>query len=222
MGALHPPSSCGFFSAVRYWQAMTVTHVKEDLPLVSKIAVPSVSTPNDKAPVTPQHNIISTHAYITAPVPTLPPMQSFSPAQGGAKNPAAVDETYVNTALLLILQAVCQEFKKQLPWMHWIPPRKALHVHVPDSAGGKKERLLLFEARVDGYLCELTQGISNPKAICEAKAAVRRSQKAEIERQESAEMAAWICSYSGKEPQLRGSASGRKRSVSSCSNHPPT
>ncbi|KAK4139682.1 uncharacterized protein C8A04DRAFT_15636, partial [Dichotomopilus funicola] len=189
---LYPETECGFFSAVRYWQAMTATHVKTDRSVVSKISISPGSASNNQTVVTPPRN--DTHR--------------------NAQNSASVDETYVNTALLLLLQGVCQEFKQPLRPLHWVPPRMALHVKVPGSAGKKKE---LLEARVDGYLCGLVEvpgtksRFTNPKAICEAKAAVRKSHRTEIERQESAEMAAWISSDRGAGELLQTSASGRRR-----------
>ncbi|EAQ83358.1 predicted protein [Chaetomium globosum CBS 148.51] len=146
-----------------------------------------------------------------------PATKSYPVARGTAENLPSADEAYVNTALLLLLQAVTQDFRHQVNSLHWAPPRMALHLRVPALGENKKyAKMDLLEARVDGYLCSISDngsdaGLDKPLAICEAKSAVRHSIKVATERQEAAEMAAWICRHSGNEGLLQSSASGRKR-----------
>lgn len=121
----------------------------------------------------------------------------------------------MNVALLLLLQAVTQEFHKNLSELHWVPPRMALHLTVPVFIKAEetfKDKFLL-EARVDGYLCDGKDdaGLGRPMAICEAKSAVRRSIQMSTERQEAAEMAAWFCHRPVDVGILQRSASGKKR-----------
>ncbi len=144
------------------------------------------------------------------------------------QNPATSDETYVNTALLLLLQAVTlsmaqrgKSFDNRLDFgdLDWMADRLPLKLYRRHSENHAVE---LMEARVDGYLCK--RGYENglprfnnvPLAIVEAKACVRRSGGSAIRWRESAEMACWVSSLDEKYERyglLQSSTSGRKRYV---------
>lgn len=223
---LHPSPECGYFSMVRYWQVMATTHTKDGGTDGSKIYKPQAeeeargrsTTPvGQQGPdgpstvTTPPRQILPTSA--TPSNIKTPAATSHPAAKGGAGNPASADEAYVNVALLLMLQAVTQDFHKHFSALHWVPPRMALHLNVPvfNAAEQKFRNKLLLEARVDGYLCYGKAGFERPMAICEAKSATRKAIQMSTERQEAAEMAAWICNHPLDEGLLQSSNSGKKR-----------
>ncbi|KAK4247136.1 hypothetical protein C7999DRAFT_14794 [Corynascus novoguineensis] len=222
VGYLHPSFQCGYYANVRYWQVMVTAHTKGNDAGGSKIFKPTVRSGNTR-PVTPQqqqqHDVSVSPSQLSqsgSPLRfTTPAAKSHPPARGTSANSPSADEAYVNTALLLFLQAVTQDFHKHFPSLHWVPPRMAMHLKVPvENARTKKyEDSILLEARVDGYLCDaaLEGGLSRPIVICEAKSALRSSIQVATERQEAAEMAAWICHDRGGHGLLQSSASGRKR-----------
>ncbi|KAH6838564.1 hypothetical protein B0I37DRAFT_358313 [Chaetomium sp. MPI-CAGE-AT-0009] len=221
---LNPPLECGYFAMVRYWQVMATTHTKGGTGAL-KIAKRGVleeargrpTTPAGQQaagdPSTPPHQIKSSSG--SPPNIDTPAATSHPLARGGASNPPSADEAYVNVALLLLLQAVTMEFRYGLPELHWAAARLALHLAVPvfKSAEHIFRKESLLEARVDGYLCDGNgdAGLKRPMAICEAKAATRSSIQVSTERQEAAEMAAWICDRPLNEGLLQKSASGKKR-----------
>ncbi|KAH6630951.1 hypothetical protein B0J18DRAFT_422696 [Chaetomium sp. MPI-SDFR-AT-0129] len=210
---LHPSPKCGSFFMVRYWQTMVSTHTKDGDTASSKIFKPQVGSDNARPVTPPQQNSTSG----SPPKFETPAAKSHPAARGTSGNSPSADEAYVNTALLLLLQAATQDFQLHghLKSLHWVPPRMALHLTVPtpNTKTGKFEDTKLLESRVDGYLCNRAAdgGLSRPMAICEAKSAVRKSVQVPTERQEAAEMAAWICNRPGNEGLLQASASGRKR-----------
>ncbi|KAH6635872.1 hypothetical protein F5144DRAFT_565692 [Chaetomium tenue] len=223
---LHPSPECGYFSMVRYWQVMATMHTKGSGTDNSKVHEPQAEKEEARGrPTTPAGeqgsggpSTVTTPPRQIQPTPDsfrTPAATSHPAAKGGAENPPSADEAYVNVALLLLLQAVAQEFHKHFPDLHWVPPRLALHLKVPvfNSATREVEDKLLLEARVDGYLCRGKAGPSweKPMAICEAKSGPRRSIQISTERQEAAEMAAWICSHPLNEGLLQNSNSGKKR-----------
>ncbi|KAL2194959.1 hypothetical protein P885DRAFT_41566 [Corynascus similis CBS 632.67] len=220
---LHPSSQCGYYANVRYWQVMVTAHTKGNNAGGSKLFKPTVRSGNTR-PVTPQQQQQQHDVSVSPPQLsqsgsplrfTTPATKSHPPARGTSANSPSADEAYVNTALLLFLQAVTQDFHEQFASLHWVPLRMAMHLKVPvENARTKKyEDSILLEARVDGYLCDgaLEGGLSQPKVICEAKSAVRSSIQVATERQEAAEMAAWICHDRRGHGLLQSSASGRKR-----------
>jgi hypothetical protein len=231
-GYLHPSPSCGYFAMVRYWQVMTTTHTKNGRAGSSKIFKPqlgsSAVTAQASAPVRPKtppgQQVLSTPARHVAPTSASPPKyetpatKSHPAARGTASNRPSADEAYVNTALLLLLQAVTQDFHKELGSLHWVPPRMALYLKAPALNPNTQqfEEKVLLEARVDGYLCSvrdggLSDGLERLMAICEAKSSVRGAHQVATERQEAAEMAAWIRDRPGNEGLPQSSASGKKR-----------
>ncbi|KAK4033026.1 hypothetical protein C8A01DRAFT_19972 [Parachaetomium inaequale] len=231
-GYLHPSPSCGYFAMVRYWQVMTTTHTKGGGAGSSKIfkpqagssAVAAQASAAGRPKTPPGQQASSTPARQVAPTSASPPKfetpatKSHPAARGTASNRPSADEAYVNTALLLLLQAVTQNFHEELGSLHWVPPRMALHLKAPalNPNTQKFEEKVLLEARVDGYLCsvrdgELGVGLERPMAICEAKSSVRGPHQVATERQEAAEMAAWIRDRPGNEGLLQSSASGKKR-----------
>jgi hypothetical protein len=106
-----------------------------------------------------------------------------SPAgpEAAACFPPTKDEQIVNSALLLFLKAVTVHFVGEA---NWSVQRKAFHVA---NKGDK-----IFEARVDGVL--LRRSDHQIMAILEVKPCIRGKKEADIQRQESAQMAAWISS----------------------------
>ncbi|AEO59870.1 hypothetical protein MYCTH_2068188 [Thermothelomyces thermophilus ATCC 42464] len=225
---LHPSPASGYFAMVRYWQVMAITHTKGDNEGRSKIFKPRIGSgplvgTSSARPVTPPQQQEPQGADLPSqpstsgipPISATPAARSYPAARGTAENRPSADEAYVNTALLLLLQAVTQLFHKNFEPLHWVPPRMALHLKVPtaNQETRKYDESVLLEARVDGYLCNgaLEGGLSRPLAICEAKSAVRSSIQVPTERQEAAEMAAWICNSQSHVGLLQASASGRKR-----------
>ena len=222
---LKPTPKAGFFAMVRYWQCLVVKHTKdiqkasdEEATLVSKVSKPgslaagfSNLAISDKKPskraATP-----TTPARPTEFKPGgTPQVQSYKPAKGNDANRPASDETYANTALLLFLQAITRDLPGQFGDTHWAATRIPLRLR-------DKNKGLLMEARVDGYLCrsrlQNETFIDIPLAICETKPFVRRAGETPTERQEAAEMACWIAQHSGsREGLLQNSASGKKRQV---------
>jgi len=117
-----------------------------------------------------------TSSSLGTPIGKLPPISPYSPLGKGFAEPAK-DEQIVNTALLNFLTALT----------FWVPQVKAtwtLH-----RAAFKIEGF--FEARIDGYL-EHIDG-DTPLVIIEVKACVRSSSRNQIQMQEGAQLAAWIC-----------------------------
>ena len=149
-------------------------------------------------------------------------------AAGGMRNPATSDETYVNMALLVLLQALTvsmaqrgKSFDTRLDFgdLDWLADRLPLKLHRRHSESQVVE---LMEARVDGYLCKrrfedgMPQFNNVPLAVVEAKACTRRAAGSAIRWQESAEMACWVSSLDEKHENyglLQSSTSGRKRYV---------
>jgi len=109
-------------------------------------------------------------------------LSPFSPA-AAASFPPTKDEQIVNLALVLFLKAVTVHFVVRT---NWSIQRVAFHVA---DKGDKK-----FEARVDGVL--LNRYDNQVVAILEVKPFVREKKEAAIQRQEAAQMAAWISSSS--------------------------
>jgi hypothetical protein len=219
---LHPSPDCGYFAMVRYWQVMATTHTKDIGTGTVKIIKPQAGATRGRPTTPPSQQTSNTAPGKISPDPhsppkfETPPAKSYQPARGTAGNNPSADEAYVNTALLLLLQAVTHEFHDNLSGsLHWVPPRMAMHLSVPvlNRTTKKFEDELLLEARVDGYLCdgENDAGLGRPMAICEAKSGVRSSSQVPTERQEAAEMAAWICDSAPDEGLLQRSASGRRR-----------
>ncbi|KAL2258503.1 hypothetical protein VTK26DRAFT_8168 [Humicola hyalothermophila] len=94
-----------------------------------------------------------------------PAVPRSSPAVGGMQNPATSDETYVNTALLLLLQTLTlsmSELGKSVDGrldfgnLEWLADRLPLKMYRRQPPGGSEHEdnaVGLMEARVDGYLC---------------------------------------------------------------------
>ena len=224
--SLHPSPDCGYFAMVRYWQVLVTTHTKDIARVKPNIIKRQVKEETRGRPTTPagqQQPSGGPSSVATPPRQAksgsrsppkfeTPAATSHLPARGSAENRPSADETYVNFALLLLLQAVAQEFHKDLSELTWVPPRMALHLEVPvwNRARQVFEEKRLLEAQVDGYLCDADgTGLYRPLAICEAKSAVRLSVQIPTERQEAAEMAAWICHRPSNEGLLQSSATVR-------------
>ncbi|KAI2626288.1 hypothetical protein GGS21DRAFT_530900 [Xylaria nigripes] len=100
------------------------------------------------------------------------------------------DEQIVNTALILLLNALsmlCGDITAD-----WTLERYRLIL-----GNGTKT---IYEARVDSFLRSRT---GTMKAIVEVKPCIRSRKLAEIVMQETAQMAAWICSFPPKVSRMR-------------------
>ncbi|KAF2964059.1 hypothetical protein GQX73_g9512 [Xylaria multiplex] len=100
------------------------------------------------------------------------------------------DEQFISSALILLLNALsmcCQDVTG-----HWVPERQSFTL----AAGCKKA----YEARVDGVFRSRTGDV---KAIVEVKPCPRNLKVMEIRMQETAQMAAWICSDPPNVDQMR-------------------
>jgi len=108
----------------------------------------------------------------------------FSPASGLEHRPAE-DEQIVNTALLIFLQGLTIHHKElcfNAPSSpEWTLKRLKLDFRTPGQ--GKD-----WEARTDGFL----RIAGKTKALVEVKPYLRKANKSAIQKQESAQMAAWI------------------------------
>jgi hypothetical protein len=220
---------CGYFSMVRYWQSLVYTHTnnkhevtEEEAQRASKIVKPTLDPMESMASSFKNKLVVSKAAGKQPAAPGTPPpkrpafrmpegtpqVQSYQPARGNAANRPSADETYVNVALLLFLQAITKELPGPFRLLHWAAPR------IPLKLTGSDKKTLM-EARVDGYLCrsdEMARFDNVPLAICEAKPFVRSAGETSTQRQEAAEMACWICQDRGeKQATLQSSASGKKR-----------
>ncbi|KAI1276910.1 hypothetical protein F5Y07DRAFT_408121 [Xylaria sp. FL0933] len=100
------------------------------------------------------------------------------------------DEQIISNALILLLNALSMCCKDVTG--HWAPERKSFTLAADYKRG--------YEARVDGIFRTRAGDV---KAIVEVKACVRGSKSAEIRMQETAQMAAWICSDPPSADQMR-------------------
>ena len=112
-------------------------------------------------------------------------LSPFSP-EAAASFPSTKDEQIVNLALVLFLKAVTVHFVGSANWSI-----QRMAFHVADKEDKK------FQARVDGVL--LYRYDDRVVAILEVKPFVRGKKEAAIQRQEAAQMAAWISSHLGKD-----------------------
>ncbi|CEL01829.1 hypothetical protein ASPCAL01407 [Aspergillus calidoustus] len=114
---------------------------------------------------------------------TPSPLQILSPGPEELHHvmyPPTKDEQIVNTALVLLLNALAMYQNLNVSWtMHRIPLRA---IFDPYS----------FEARTDGYLSD---GQGNSQVLIEVKPVRREDKLAPIRMQESAQMVAWIKAY---------------------------
>lgn len=234
-----PSKECGIFYEAMRWQLLALTAPApppptfEELERTSPIRKPG---PN-AAPIE-----ITGFSGINQPVTPLklnsreqevqktlkdgfqgtPAAASYYPAKGGKTNKPATDESYINWAILLLLQAVSDAGLEFIN-MEWLPDRLAFHlveiISTKDTDTGEdvKRGRELMEARVDGYLCRKSDVFeehlnTDALAIIEAKPYTRSSALSTIRRQEGAEMACWISQAGDLETgHLRASSSGRKR-----------
>ncbi|KAL2158319.1 hypothetical protein VTH06DRAFT_4640 [Thermothelomyces fergusii] len=248
-----PSQACGVFYFARYWQGLVMSRVKfythEEAKLPTKVwkrGASGASASPAQGNATSADSLAAMTSASTAATPRTPTKQasepSFSqletptvprtfPATGGAHNPPTSDETYVNTALLLILQALTlsmaeltepgnpSENEPHLGEFDWLADRLPLKLYHHQPSGDPVE---LMEARVDGYLCRRssTQDKNKPRfnnlplAIVETKPCVRTSGGTPIRWQESAEVACWVSSLDDNYEHyglLQPSTSGRKR-----------
>ncbi|KAJ0114080.1 hypothetical protein J7T55_007914 [Diaporthe amygdali] len=233
---LRPSRNCGSFHSALHWQSLVTATARmaptsDELrrtPSITKLgydmlesyapsAVNQPIVPNTPKPQPSQQDTPKRTAYST------PEVKSYRLAKGGKSNRPSADETYVNTALLLLLQSIImmvgEEFSK-LDWLATRLPLKLLEQVTTintDTEEVDTKLLELMEARVDGYLCQRPSSSegslnSDPLAICEAKPFTRSSALTAIRRQEGAEMACWISQAGDSETGLlRTSTSGRKR-----------
>jgi hypothetical protein len=202
-----------------------VTPVEDITAAVSRTTIAS-------APETPRKQLIP--KVLEVETPAVP---KYLPAIGGMQNPATSDETYVNTALLLLLQTLTLSMSElgnsmdgrlDLGDLEWLADRLPLKLyrHQPQSDWNTQKPAELMEARVDGYLCKRDyhppdkDGVALPRynnlplAIVEAKPCVRNAAGSSIRWQESAEMACWVSSLDDDFEHyglLQSSTSGRKR-----------
>ena len=111
-------------------------------------------------------------------------LSPYSPvsAEAAVHFPPTPDEQIVNSALVLFLKAVTIHF---VGGANWSIQRKAFNIGDKGDKG--------FEARVDGVLFRRSDHMI--MAILEVKPFVRGKKEAAIQRQEAAQMAAWISSF---------------------------
>lgn len=239
--APHRPSEeCGNFRIVLYWQLQGITKVKpgfpsdDELERTSCISKPGPEQERPAPPtpaavnrlVTPLKPRIQTQTVQDTPkdgFQSTPELKSYWPARGGKANKPAPDESFINTAILLLLQTLTLDVGMDLDRLDWMATRLAFHlvekVITENTDTGEVEELErnLMEAQVDGYLCRKSSPSDEalneiPLAIIEAKPYTRSSADTKIRRQEGAEMACWISQSDESETGLlRSSSSGRKR-----------
>jgi len=139
---------------------------------VSNPSPPPGSTASTSSPSAP-----STSSSSASPV--LPASPS--------SHPQARYEAVVNMSLVLFLSSIrLHSTNLQAAWgAHWHPDPKAFTMN---NLQGQQ----LLQARVDGYLSR--KGTNDALAILETKPFVREAKRDDIERQEGAQMAAWISS----------------------------
>ena len=108
-------------------------------------------------------------------------------AASPSSNPQAQYEAVVNMSLVVFLSSIrLHSTELESAWVaHWHPDPKAF---VLKNSQGQQ----LLQARVDGYLSR--KGSRDAFAILETKPFVREAKRDDIERQEGAQMAAWIAS----------------------------
>lgn len=239
---LGPPKECGTFRSVFYWQLLSLTTdidadpTDQDLRSTSSISKPGLEidpeSPTESTPLYFNRPMTpfkpSFHGPMEQDTPTsglhdTPQAVPYYPARGGQLNKPATDEYYVNTALLLLLQAIKLDVGGEFSRLDWLAKRLPLKLMVEDltenTETGKFDTSMrqLMEARVDGYLCRRSNAFekslnTEPLAILEVKPFTRSSALASIRRQEGAEMACWISQAGNSETGLlRSSTSGRKR-----------
>ncbi|KAH8777857.1 hypothetical protein F5883DRAFT_409148 [Diaporthe sp. PMI_573] len=239
--ATRPSADCGMFYMTRYWQGLVSIILKEvydendkkrhfrgkvrkseaGLPQAPGPSRPPQTPTKQKQPRQPQEGF------------GTPALDEARASAGGLQNPATADETYVNTALLLLLQtgdspdplAIALSQARGLRYLDWLADR--LPLSLVDRSSKATSAKKLMEARVDGYLCrrDFVQDSNNdkgfhprfnkyPLAILEAKPFTRLSALSAIRWQESAEIASWVSglddAYEGV-GLLQSSTSGRKR-----------
>lgn len=235
-----PTKECASFHKILYWQRLGLTKVKPGVPSQDELertsgisksgpergtaAVPILAAGNQ--PVTPLKTKLHGQDVQDTAIDSLqstPEQISYWPARGGKSNSPAADESYINTALLLLLQNITLEHEVEFSRLDWLATRLPFHLtekvttRNTDTGEDHTATRNLMEARVDGYLCckssPLEESLNaDAVAIIEAKPYTRSSAHATIKRQEGAEMACWI-SQAGdsKAGLLRPSSSGRKR-----------
>lgn len=231
-----PSTECGCFYEPLRWQCLGLTKAESHTPSFDEPEERTYITkpgPGSKPtalsdttitniPVTP----LKLEPHRQAVQDTLmddfkdtPGVRSYYPARGGKLNKSA-DESFINAALLNLLQSVLNvsvEFNS----MEWLPTRLPFKLmeEIRTDTGRVSEKRKLMEARVDGYLHRKSSpGLleedfnADALAIIEVKRSIRSHDFPQIKRQEGAEMACWISqagdSWAGL---LRSSSSGRKR-----------
>ncbi|KAL1863886.1 hypothetical protein Daus18300_008035, partial [Diaporthe australafricana] len=131
---------------------------------ISKLEYESAKIPTFAAvnqpitPSTPKVQDLSEQDSPTKPAYSTPDLTSYHLARGGKSNKPADDEAYVNTALLLLLQAVVMGVEDEFRTLDWLETRLPFKLVEPitetnksnASAGTTTKKLM--EARVDGYL----------------------------------------------------------------------
>lgn len=239
---LGPPREGKTFMLVHYWQLLSMTRDIDEVPgpeelrRQSSISKPgnesrSESTapgtpPSFNRPITPDESMPDHRMDQDTPmagIHSTPQATSYYPAIGGALNQPATDESYVNTALLELLNAIKLDVGVDFGCLDWLAKRLPLKLMDkidtwnPETAVIETHMKKLMEARLDGYLCRRFSPFEKklnvePLAILEAKPYTRSSALASIRRQEGAEMACWISQAgNSKTGLLRESTSGRKR-----------
>lgn len=112
--ATRPSADCGMFYMARYWQGLVSLKLKEVYDenekrkhfrgKVRKSEIPiSLAAGPSRPPQTPTKQTQPRQPQEGFGTPAL---QASRASAGGLQNPATADETYVNTALLLLLQTV--------------------------------------------------------------------------------------------------------------------
>lgn len=239
---LGPPREGKTFMLVQYWQLLSTTRDIRDVPgpeelrrdssiskpgNVSHFESAAPGTPaSTNRPMTPNKSMLQHRMDQDTPTASIrgtPQATSYYPATGGQLNKPATDESYVNTALLSLLNAIKLDVGVDFGCLDWLAKRLPLNLRERIDTRNPETRVIethvreLMEARVDGYLCRRSSSFEKkvnvePLAILEAKPYTRSSALASIRRQEGAEMACWISQAgNSKTGLLRESTSGRKR-----------
>ncbi|KAJ8128154.1 hypothetical protein O1611_g5484 [Lasiodiplodia mahajangana] len=126
----------------------------------------------------------------------LTPTSPISAAEAKEMAESINDEQIVNTALILLLNALSMCSKKVKA--RWTLQRESLILG--KKATPSEEAVKMFEARVDGILQSRDHKV---KAIVEVKPCLRESKDTEIRMQETAQMAAWICHHPPDTNEMR-------------------
>ncbi|WPH01059.1 Hypothetical protein R9X50_00389400 [Acrodontium crateriforme] len=144
---------------------------------------------------TPEKNRITERSPETSA--TLPDIiASPNPAVKPDPDPIADDEQIVNTALIILIDALLLSFPDLELDVETSLQRKRFKYYDPTMTAPRQASNHLFSADTDGFVRELNKSTESLCAIFEVKKSPRSrlivSDRKKLVRQESAEMACWI------------------------------